>query len=270
MILKELINSSKKIVLKIGSNVLSNSEGCVDQDTVISITGQVIDLMKDGKQVIIVSSGAAICGVGAINKWSRREDINYKQALCAIGQVELMNAYKNDFAEYGIHVGQLLLTREDFEDSKRNLNIRNTLFTLIDEGVVPIINENDTVSVEEIKIGDNDMLAANTAALWNADLLILMSDIDGLYDKSPKQYDDATLIKEVYDINPLIDSINIGEKSRFGTGGIMTKIYAAREMYKYGITTVLINGKERGILTRARTEDVKATVFLPSDSRAVR
>jgi len=270
MILTELIKASKKIVLKIGSNVLSNDQGCVDQETVKNIVQQVTDLMDDGKQVIIVSSGAGICGVGAINKWNRREDINYKQALCAIGQVELMLAYKSDFAEHHIHVGQLLLTSEDFDVSKRNLNIRNTLFTLIDEGVVPIINENDTVSVEEIKIGDNDMLAANTAALWNADLLILMSDINGLYDKSPKEYDDAELIREVYDINNLINSIDIGEKSSFGTGGIMTKIYAAKKAHKYGITTVLINGKNLGILTAAKSEDVDATVFFPMDSHSSR
>jgi glutamate 5-kinase len=268
--LSELIEKSKKIVLKIGSNVLSNSEGFVDQDTVKSITDQVSSLIKSGKQVIIVSSGAAICGVGAINKWSRRGDINYKQALCAIGQVELMLAYKNYFSEHGIHVAQILLTREDFIDSKRNLNIRNTLFTLIDEGVVPIVNENDTVSVEEIKIGDNDMLAANTASLWNSDLLVLMSDINGLHDKSPKEHADARLIKEVYDINPLIDSIDIGAKSDFGTGGIMTKITAAKEMNKYGIPTILANGKHKGILTKAQVEDVDATVFWAPGSHSAR
>ena len=175
-----------------------------------------------------------------------------------------MLAYKKYFAEYGIHVGQLLLTSDDFSESTRNLNMRNTLFTLIDEGVVPVINENDTVSVEEFKIGDNDMLAANTAALWNADLLILMSDIDGLYDKSPKEHEDAELIREVPDVNALADRIDIGKKSEFGTGGIMTKINAAKKMDKYGITTVLVNGKRLGILNKAKSEDVKATVFLPS------
>jgi glutamate 5-kinase len=269
-VLSELIVKSKKIVLKIGSNVMSDSEGCVDQDTVGSIVDQVHGLISSGKQVIIVSSGAAICGVGAINKWSRRGDINYKQALCAIGQVELMLAYKNYFIAHGTHVAQLLLTREDFIDGKRNLNIRNTLFTLIDEGVVPIINENDTVSVEEIKIGDNDMLAANTAALWNSDLLILMSDINGLYDKSPKEHEDACLIREVYDIMPLVNSIDIGGKSDFGTGGIMTKITAAKEMNKYGIPTILLNGKQKGILTKALTEEVDATVFLAKDSHSGR
>ncbi|MDR3294415.1 MAG: glutamate 5-kinase, partial [Clostridiales Family XIII bacterium] len=144
----------------------------------------------------------------------------------------------------------------------RNLHIRNTLFTLVDEGVVPIINENDSVSVDEIKIGDNDMLAAYTAALWDADLLVLLSDIDGLYDKSPKEYKDARLIREVYDLGALVNSIDVGEKSDFGTGGIMTKISAAKEVNKYSIPTILVNGKTRDILIRAGTEKVEATVFL--------
>jgi glutamate 5-kinase len=260
--LAELISVSRKIVIKIGSNVLSDSDGAIDQGTVKSIVRQVDHLMKSGKQVILVSSGAGICGVGAINKWSRRGDINYRQALCAIGQVELMLAYKKYLKEYGVHVGQMLLTSEDFNDSNRNLNIRNTLFTLVDEGVVPIINENDSVSVEEIKIGDNDMLAANAAALWNADLLVLMSDIDGLFDKSPKENDDAKLIREVYDIHGLVGSIDIGQKSEFGTGGIMTKISAAKLMNKYSIPTVILNGKQKDILINAMSERVNATIFL--------
>ena len=142
--------------------------------------------MEKGKQIIIVSSGAGICGVGAINKWHRKEDMYYKHALCAIGQVDLMMAYKELFWEYGIHVGQMLLTRDDFGDPTRNLHIRNTLFTLVDEGVVPIINENDSVSVEEIKIGDNDTLSALAAILCGADLLIILSDIVGVYNNNPK------------------------------------------------------------------------------------
>jgi glutamate 5-kinase len=266
----ELLQVSRKIVLKIGSSVLSNSEGCVDQDTVKNISDQVCHLMRAGKQVILVSSGAGICGVGAINRWSRRGDINYKQALCAIGQVELMLAYKKYLIAHGIHVGQMLLTNEDFLDGKRNLNIRNTLFTLVDEGVVPVINENDSVSVDEIKIGDNDMLAAYTAALWNADLLILLSDIDGLYDKSPKEHPDARLIREVYDLNELVGSIDIGEKSDFGTGGIMTKISAAREVNKYAIPTILLNGRTRDVLISAETERIEATVFLGMDIQSKR
>jgi glutamate 5-kinase len=207
-IIGDLIHNSRKIVIKIGSNVLSDDDGFINKDSLRNIVEQIMGLIREGKQVIIVSSGAGICGVATINKWSRRSDINYKQALCAIGQVELMNAYKEFFDKYDIHVGQMLLTREDFGDHIRTLNIRNALFTLVDEGVVPIINENDSVSVEEIKIGDNDTLGALTANLWNADLLIVMSDIDGVYNKDPKGNKDAELIEEVYDTDSLLAEID--------------------------------------------------------------
>lgn len=257
----DLIQDSRKIVLKIGSNVLSDDHGIVNKEIMQNIVGQVTSLIKQGKQVIIVSSGAGICGVAAINKWSRRGDINYKQALCAIGQVELMNAYKEFFGEYDIHVGQMLLTREDFGDHLRTLNIRNALFTLVDEGVVPIINENDSVSVEEIKIGDNDTLGALTANLWNADLLIVMSDIDGVFDKNPKDYKDAELIEEVYDIDGLLQEIDPRGKSSFGTGGILTKIQAARRVNEYGIPMILVNGKHKDILASAMNDEGKGTIF---------
>lgn len=132
--LKETIGNSRKIVIKIGSNVLSDEKGSVNKDVIHNIVEQVKELTDMRKQVILVSSGAGICGVGAINKWSRREDINYRQALCAIGQVELMMAYKEYFADYDMHVAQILLTRDDFDDPHRTLNIRNAMFTLIDEG----------------------------------------------------------------------------------------------------------------------------------------
>lgn len=257
----DLIQDSKKIVLKIGSNVLTGDDGAVNKETLQNIVEQVIGLIEQGKNVIIVSSGAGICGVAAINKWSRRGDINYKQALCAIGQVELMNAYKEFFARHEIHVGQMLLTREDFGDHIRTLNIRNTLFTLVDEGVVPIINENDSVSVEEIKIGDNDTLGALTANLWNADLLIIMSDIDGVYDKNPKDHKNAELIEEVYDIDGLLDEIDSRGKSSFGTGGIVTKIQAASKVNEYGIPMLLVNGKRKDILNKAAEGTERGTIF---------
>jgi len=260
-IINKLIKNSRKIVLKIGSNVLSNDEGAVDKDSFQNIVEQVMELIDEGKQVVIVSSGAGICGVGAINKWNRRGDINYKQALCAIGQVELMIAYREYFGKYGIHVGQLLLTRDDFEDNNRKLNIRNTLFTLIDEGVIPVINENDSVSVEEIKIGDNDTLSALTSNLWNADTLIILSDIDGVFDSDPKTHEEAKLIEEVYDIDKLISEIDMNGLSEFGTGGIITKIEAARKVNKYGANMVLLNGNKQDIIRKANSGEEKGTVF---------
>lgn len=260
--ISQIIEASRKIVIKIGSNVLSGENGMVNRDVLHSIVEQVDSLMTKGKQVILVSSGAGICGVGAINKWSRRGDMNYKQALCAIGQVELMMAYKEDFTRYGIHVGQMLLTKEDFDDPHRTLNIRNALFTLVDEGVVPIINENDSVSVDEIKIGDNDTLSAHTANLWNADLLIVLSDIDGVFDKDPKAGQDARLIEEVGDIDQLLKNIAIGEKSSFGTGGIETKIEAARLVNRYGIPMALLNGKKEGVIRKAKSGEETGTLFI--------
>lgn len=261
--ISKVIDDSKKIVIKIGSNTISNEDGTINKSFLQKLCGQLNDLINQGKQIVIVSSGARIAGVATIGKWKRKEDIHYKQALCAIGQVELMDAYRKAFNEYDIHIGQMLLTRDDFSDSNRTLNIRNTLFTLVDEGVIPIINENDTVSVEEIKIGDNDTLGALTANLWNADLLVLFSDIDGVYDKNPKEYEDAVLIEEVYDVDDLLNTIEIGKENAFGTGGITTKIEAARRVNQYGIPMILTNGAKDNILLKLLEGNEKGTLFLP-------
>lgn len=259
--LKELIEDSRKIVIKIGSNTISDETGNVSKEAMKNLVDQFCRLIKMGKKIIIVSSGAGICGVAAINKWHRKGDINYKQALCAIGQVELMDAYRQFFAAHGIHVGQMLLTREDFGHHMRDLHIRNTLFTLVDEGVVPVVNENDSVSVDEIKIGDNDTLSALTANLWGADLLIVLSDIDGVYDRNPKDDPRAELIEEVYDIDGLLMEIDARGKSAFGTGGILTKIEAARRVNEYGIPMVLANGNKPDIIEKLADGREKATVF---------
>lgn len=243
-----IIKKSKKIMIKIGSSTITSEDGTVNKEFIENLAGQVKALVDMGKHVIIVSSGARIAGVSTLGKWSRKEDISYKQALCAIGQVELMDSYRRIFINHDLHVGQILLTRGDIEDNNRILNIRNTLFTLLDEGVVPIINENDTVCVDEIKIGDNDILAANATVLWNADLLLMLSDIDGVYDKSPKEHEDAILISVVEDIAELEKHINIGESSSFGTGGIQTKIRAAKIVNKYGISLLIANGKKPDII----------------------
>lgn len=264
MQLNEVIENSRKIVIKIGSNVISDENGTVNKKVLHNIVEQANDLIRMGKQVILVSSGAGICGVGAINKWSRRGDINYKQALCAIGQVELMMAYKEYFGDYDIHVAQILLTRDDFNDPHRTLNIRNAMFTLIDEGVVPVINENDSVSVDEIKIGDNDTLAALTASLWNADLLIILSDIDGVFDKDPKANSDAKLIEHVESAATLQRSISIGGTSSFGTGGILSKIEAADKVNKFGIPMILLNGSKPDIIKESLQGTGKGTLFLGS------
>lgn len=259
--ISRIIKKSRKIVVKIGSNVISDN-GTVNKERLHNIVDQVKHLMDMGKQVVIVSSGAGACGVGVLNKWGRRGDINYKQALCAIGQVELMMAYKEYFGDYDIHVGQILLTGEDFGDHNRTLHIRNTLFTLIDEGIVPVINENDSVCVDEINsIGDNDTLSALTANLWSADLLIIMSDIDGVFDKDPKTHEDAKLITKITNIDETMGSIDTEGKSSFGTGGIVCKIEAARTVNEFGSDMILLNGKKKDIIVSALDGTEKGTLF---------
>lgn len=259
---ENVIKSSNKIVIKIGSSTITSEDGIINKEFIDSLANQVKSLIDEGKQVVIVSSGARIAGVSTIDKWSRKEDVNYKQALCAIGQVELMDSYRIIFNKYNGHVAQILLTREDFNSHARTLNIRNTLFTLLDEKVIPIVNENDTVCVDEIKIGDNDMLAAQTTVLWNADLLIILSDIDGIYDKSPVENRDAKLIELVDDVDELEKHISIGKSSSFGTGGISTKLKAAKLVNKYGINMIVANGKKENIIEKLASGEEKGTLFI--------
>lgn len=260
--IKKVIAESRKIVIKIGSNTLAKSDGKINPGFMADLASQCADFMAQGKQIVLVSSGAQVAGLSTLDRWARKKDIHYRQALCAIGQVELMDNWRNAFGSVGIHIGQLLLTKEDFLDDQRTLNMRNTIFTLVDEGVVPIINENDSVSYDEIKIGDNDNLSAHTAILWSADLLILLSDIDGVYDKNPKEFPDARLIDEVPDLASLRSSITIGATNGFGTGGIATKLEAAEKVTSYGIPMLLANGGRPRFLESLANGTQEGTVFL--------
>lgn len=258
----DIVQKSKKIVIKIGSNTLSNKDGLINHEFIQSLSSQVANLRQAGKDIVIVSSGAKIAGISAINKWSRKEDINYKQALCAIGQVHLLDKYSKCFAKHNIHIAQMLLTIDDFTNETRILNIRNTLFTLLDEGVIPIVNENDTVCTTQLKIGDNDTLSAYTAQIWNADLLIILSDISGLYNKNPKEYSDAVLLKEVSDIDKIINEIEIGDTNDFGTGGIKTKLDAGKICKKYEIPMILANGSIDNIIEKLANNTPECTLFI--------
>ena len=243
----EIINRSRKIVIKIGSNTLADATGLPNDDFMENFARQAKAFLDGGKQLVVVSSGAQISGLATIKEWARKRDVHYRQALCAIGQVELMDRWRSAFNKYGLHIGQLLLTKDDFTNDHRTLNIRNTLFTLVDEGVVPIINENDSVSFDEIRIGDNDNLSALTAVLWSADLLILFSDIDGVYTDNPKTNKDANLVATVNDIASLRKSITIGTTNSFGTGGIETKLEAAELSTSYGIPLLLAKGTDTAL-----------------------
>jgi glutamate 5-kinase len=257
----KLIADARKIVFKFGYNTLADKEGRINFRLMEEMADQTADLIKKGKQIVIVSSGAQIAGISTMGKWARKKDLHYRQALCAVGQVELMGAWRRAFEKHGLHIAQILLTQDDFGDPIRTLNMRNTLFTLVDEGIIPIINENDTVSVEEIKIGDNDTLAAQSAILWSADLLILFSDIDGLYNKNPKEFPDAELVSEVRDIETVRKTIAIGGANSFGTGGIETKLFAAERAIPYGISVIIAHGGRERALEALAAGRQKATAF---------
>ena len=262
MTISQLLNESRKIVIKIGSNTLSKEDGTQNTDFMDSFARQCKNLIANGKQIVVVSSGAQVSGASTISGWSHKKDIHYKQALASIGQVELMAQWRRAFAEQDLHIGQLLLTKDDFEDNHRSLNIRNTLFTLIDEGVVPVINENDSVAIEEFTIGDNDNLSALTAILWSADLLILFSDIEGIFTDNPKTNPHAELIESVKSISELRKKITIGEANSFGTGGVETKIQAATKTTSYGIPMILANGGTENILDKLVDGSARGTLFL--------
>ncbi|MFP3091113.1 glutamate 5-kinase [Treponema sp. TIM-1] len=257
-----LIADARKIVIKFGSNILADRDGRINLAFLDEYAAGAAGFIRGGKQIVIVSSGAQAAGLSTMEKWARKADIHYKQALCAVGQVELMGAWRRAFGTHDLRIGQILLTQDDFGDPIRTLNMRNTLFTLVDEGIVPIINENDTVAVEEIKIGDNDTLAAQSAVLWSADLLILLSDIDGLYDKNPKAHPDAELVDEVRDITQVRGKISIGGTNSFGTGGIATKLDAAQRVMSYGIPMILAHGGKPKVLEALAAGTQRGTAFL--------
>ena len=260
--ISEALKNSRKIVIKIGSNTLAKSDGTQNIEFMENFARQCKKLIDMGKQIVLVSSGAQVSGVSTLKEWARKKDVHFRQALCAIGQVELMSQWRKAFASQNIHIGQLLFTKDDFENEHRSLNIRNTLFTLVDQGVIPIINENDSVSFDEIKIGDNDNLSALTAILWSADLLILFSDIDGIYSDNPKTNPDAKLIETVESIPELRKSITIGSANEFGTGGIETKIQAAEKTTVYGIPLLLANGSHENVLENLAAGTENGTVFM--------
>ncbi|MCR5045044.1 MAG: glutamate 5-kinase [Treponema sp.] len=263
--IKKAIKGARKIVIKIGSNTLAKNDGTQNTDFMASFARQVKNLIDAGKQVSVVSSGAQVSGVSALKEWARKKDVHYRQALCAIGQVELMSQWRKAFAECDIHIGQLLFVKENFENKLQTLNIRNTLFTLVDEGVVPIINENDSVSFEEDSIGDNDNLSALTSILWGADLLILFSDIDGVYSDNPKTNPDAKLIQSVNNIDELRKQITIGETNAFRTGENETKQQPAQKCFDYNSPVILANGARPQILDKLSDGTGDGTIFLPEE-----
>lgn len=237
-----------RIVVKIGTSTLAHSTGRLNIRRIEELCKVLSDLKNAGHEIILVSSGAIGMGVGKLSLSKRPEDIPTKQAAAAVGQCELMYTYDKLFTEYNHNVAQLLITAPDIEDGVRKLNFHNTLERLLELGVLPIVNENDTVSTDEIEIGDNDTLSAIVTANVNADLLVLLSDIDGLYDSDPHKNKDAKLIETVSEINDDIIKLAGDKGSALGTGGMITKLNAAKIATESGCEMVIANGENPCVL----------------------
>lgn len=231
-----------RIVIKVGTSTLTYENGCVNIRSIEALCKIVSDMMNSGHEVILVSSGAIGMGVGKLRLGARPTDMAGKQACAAVGQCELMYTYDKLFAEYNHTVAQILLTAPDLSTPDRREKFINTTDRLLSLGVLPIINENDTVATEEIVFGDNDTLASSVAVALDAELLILLSDIDGLYDKDPHKNSDATLIKRVYEIDEKIEALGGEAGSKLGTGGMQTKIKAGKIATQNGCDMVITNG----------------------------
>lgn len=231
-----------RIVIKIGTSTLTYQNGCVNIRRIEDFCKIVSDIMNAGNQVILVSSGAIGMGVGKLGLRERPKELAAKQAAAAVGQCELMYIYDKEFAAHNRTVAQILLTAPDLKSEDRHKKFTNTLNCLLDFGVLPVINENDTVSTEEIEFGDNDTLSALVAESVDADLLILMSDIDGLYTADPKKNPDAKLISEVNEITPEIEALGGEAGSSLGTGGMATKLRAASIATAAGCDMIIANG----------------------------
>ena len=232
-----------RTVIKIGTSTLTYANGCVNIRRIESLCKIISDLMNAGNEIILVSSGAIGMGVGKLRLGSRPKDIAGKQACAAVGQCELMYTYDKLFLEYNHTVAQLLLTAPDLASDDRREKFENTMTRLLELGVLPIINENDTVATEEIEFGDNDTLAAKIAATVNADLLILLSDIDGLYSSDPRKCTDAKLISEVHELTDEIMALAGDAGSSLGTGGMQTKLKAAKIATSVGCDMTISNGE---------------------------
>ena len=237
-----------RIVVKVGTSTLAHPTGLLNIRHMESLCKVLSDIKNAGNEVILVSSGALGMGVGKLSLKSRPSEMSAKQAAAAVGQCELMYTYDKLFSEYNHVVGQILVTKSDIEKEERKQNFINTLFKLLEFDALPIINENDTVATEEIAIGDNDTLGARVAEAAEAELLILLSDIDGLYTADPHTDPTAQLVPCVYEITPKIMSLGGGNGSSLGTGGMATKLHAAEIAVEAGCDMIIANGKDPSVL----------------------
>jgi len=263
----EILKSAKRIVIKIGSSLLASRETGLRPERIDRLADDIAAIRTGGRDVLIVSSGAVISGIKKLDLKDYPKSLPVKQAAAAVGQSRLMWAYEKSFERLGLKVAQVLVTHHDLADRRRFLNARHTLAALLEFGVVPIINENDTVAVDEIRFGDNDTLAADVAHLIDADLLIILSDIDGLFTEDPRKNPSATLIPLVTEITVDIEK-RAGVSSTFeGTGGMATKVRAAKKVGEYGVATLILNGQSGGLLPKVLAGEAGGSLFLPKERR---
>jgi glutamate 5-kinase len=260
---KDLVAGVKRIVVKIGSRVLTSKGEGLDFEVISPLVEQISDLAHAGKEVFVVSSGAVAAGIKALKLKDLPRTIPQKQAVAAVGQSHLIWAYERAFTQHRQRVAQVLLTHEDLRQRARYLNARTTLFTLIRLGTVPIINENDTVSVEEIKFGDNDSLSAMVADLVQADLLLILTDLEGVYTADPGLDPTATLLAEIPRVTPAIEAMGGLPNHAVGRGGMFTKIQAAKKLAASGIPTIVANGFRPGIIAALLAGEAVGTLFHP-------
>ncbi len=259
----EAFLNAKRIVVKVGTSTLTHDSGQINIRRIEKLVQVLADIKNSGREVILVSSGAIAVGVGKLHLQQKPADTPSKQAAAAIGQCELMYLYDKLFGEYNHVVSQVLLTRDILEEEGRKRNVVNTFHKLLEFSSIPIVNENDTTAVEEIEFGDNDTLSAIVAILCGADALVILSDIDGLYDSDPKQNPTAKLIEEVHTIDDNILALAGGAGSSRGTGGMITKIHAAQIACGAGIHMVIMNGSDPRNLYKLFDGEPAGTHFVP-------
>ena len=263
MTTRQHITRSKRWVVKIGSALLTNEGRGLNQQGIATWVEQLATLSQQGHELVLVSSGAVAEGMSRLGWTSRPHALHEQQAAAAVGQMGLVQAYESCFQRYGMHTAQVLLTHDDLSNRGRYINARSTLRTLLDLGVVPIINENDTVVTDEIRFGDNDTLGALVANLIEAELLVILTDQDGLCDKDPRQHADAKLIKETPVNAPGLELMASGSGGALGRGGMLTKVRAARLAARSGSATVIAAGREENVLLRLADGEELGTLLVP-------
>ena len=264
---EEILSNVSKIVIKIGTRVLTNEDGLVDKNRIMELSKQVVKLRLKGFSVVIVSSGSIGAGISALGLQKRPSILPELQAAAAIGQGKLIEVYNECFKKHGYHAAQLLLTRQDFEDRQRYLNTCNTLHSLLNFKTIPIINENDTISVEEITFGDNDILSALVTNLLRADLLILLSSVDGLYTTPPAPGKSCRVLSVVDSISDDIKKLAYKQKTKEGVGGMESKLEAANIATGSGEAVVIANGMQSDILSKIMNYDDVGTLFVPYNKK---